>query len=744
MNWHLANPALLIGMAGIAIPVIIHLLNRRRTTVIDWGAMQFLDLGRRARRRFQLTELLLMAGRMLLLALVALAVTKPFWTPAPAVASATAASTASTGPRDVVLIVDGSASMGRRIDRTSPRELAIAWARSFVGQLAPGSSIAVLDTRDRVVPLVAPPSFDRVNVAAALASAAPPRGASDVPAALAAAFPLFDRAQNASRDVIILTDGQAFPWRPGEQKRWGLIRELHNDFARRKGGAPRIWDVDFAHDARLEGADGSVGPLELARGLAPPGGTIDVRTTVANNGPGSLVRTAELLVDGQPAAGAAQAIGPIPAGGKAPLKFTTAIAEPGSHLLTVRLVARDDPIPINDESARPIEVTKALPVLFVDGEPGREPLTGETDFLRAALAPTGDDTPQVRTKVVTATSFAADSLKEQKVVVLANVERLEPHQAAPIAAFLAQGGGVLIAPGDRTDVDYYNDQLFQAGAGWLPARLGDLRGDASRRAAVAHPAPASFLGSALGPFAVGKSPPLADADLFAYRVLAPVTRVQPATVLARLDTGDPWIVERPYRLGRVAMLAGPVDAEGGTLPVNPDFVPWAHELVYHLADPSAADRTFHAGEPISVELDSPPAGRVELDVRTPSGSIRHARIERAEGRTHARLDEAWEPGAYRFLVSGGPVYAFVPADPREADLAPLSASDQSKLAHGWPLVFESQPGRLPGRLLATAAGGPNPIWRGLILAALGGLCMEVWLTRRVARSREVNPGGPAA
>ena len=50
-------------------PVIIHLLNRRRDTVIDWGAMQFLDLGRRARRKIRLTELLLMLARMGLLAL---------------------------------------------------------------------------------------------------------------------------------------------------------------------------------------------------------------------------------------------------------------------------------------------------------------------------------------------------------------------------------------------------------------------------------------------------------------------------------------------------------------------------------------------------------------------------------------------------------------------------------------------------------------------------------------------------
>ena len=72
-----ANVAMLLGLLGVAIPVVIHLLTRRRVPTIDWGAMQFLELGRRARTRVRLAEWLLMAARMLLLALLALAAARP-------------------------------------------------------------------------------------------------------------------------------------------------------------------------------------------------------------------------------------------------------------------------------------------------------------------------------------------------------------------------------------------------------------------------------------------------------------------------------------------------------------------------------------------------------------------------------------------------------------------------------------------------------------------------------------------
>src|SRR5262245_32809671 len=152
MSWHLANPLMLLGLLGLAIPVIVHLLNRRRTEVIDWGAMQFLDIGRRARRRIQLTDLLLMAGRMLILGLVTLAAARPFATPR--AASGAADDPDSRRPRDLVLVLDGSATMDLRAGGTTPRERAVTWAREYLRQLPPGSAACVLLARDRVRALV--------------------------------------------------------------------------------------------------------------------------------------------------------------------------------------------------------------------------------------------------------------------------------------------------------------------------------------------------------------------------------------------------------------------------------------------------------------------------------------------------------------------------------------------------------------------------------------------------------------
>jgi von Willebrand factor type A domain/Aerotolerance regulator N-terminal len=735
MNLGVAQWAMLWGLAGVAIPVLIHLLNRRKATVVDWGAMQFLELGRRAQRKFQVTELLLMMGRMLVLGLVALALARPFWTPKQVAASARVESTGQR--RDVVLIIDGSDSMDRRADGTTPRTDAQKWLQSFLKRLEPGDSVGVLLARDRVSAVVDPPSFDRARVSAALSRIPPSHGSSDLPAALAEAFRILEKTRNPSREVVILSDGQRLAWRPGETERWALLRELHA----RLPVKPRIWSLTLNANAKPEGADGTVGPLELSRGLISPNLPITISTTIANAGPGPLTRTIELLVDGVVEPGSARTVGPLPTGSKTPVSFRATIASPGSHVVTVRLAPGEDPLAANDRSDKPVDVIPALGVLLVNGEPSAEPFGGETDFLRAALAPTGDDTPQVKASVIkNDNDFNAESLDGQKVVILANVDRLESGQSAAIAEFLGRGGGVLVAVGDRTDVEFANSTLYQDGRGWLPARLGDAKGDFPGRKVVAHPAVRSFNGPALIPFGQTDDAPLREADLFSYRVLEPATRAPAASVAARLDTGDPWIVERPFGDGRVMLLAGPLDAEGGTLPVNPDFVPWIHELVFHLADSLRKTHVTSPGEPIVFDLDPAPAKSLErVSVETPSGSTVSASIERTSTTARVHFAEANEPGIYRFDLPDpiGSMYVAVAGDGRELDAEPLAAAEMTRLAAGWPLVFESDPARLTRGLFSSGRQGPTEFWRYLVLAALGGLCVEVWMTRRLAKSRGI-------
>ena len=740
MTAFMAAPWMLWGLLGAGIPVAIHLMTRRRAETIDWGAMQFLDLGRRAHRRFRLAELLLMAGRMLLLALVVLAVARPSWQPGRSAEAVAQTLGGGREPRDTVVILDGSESMGLRLEGSSPRDMALAWSRSFAERMRPSDSIAVLMAKDRVRNLTDGLSYDRAKIVERLHDTPSARGSSDLPSAIAEAFLVLESGRNAVTEIVILTDGQRLPWRPGEPRRWDLLRGLRDGL---KGRAPRIATVFFGDGAKAEGADAAVSPIALTRGVYAPDATIAMNAVVTNAGPGSASRRVELLVDGVGVPGADQAVGPIPPGGKAPLIFVARIASPGSHRVGIRLSGGDDPLAANDLAERTVEIAEALPVLLVDGEPGAETFASESVFVRAALAPAGDEAPAILARVVPVENMDAHAVEGQRVLVLLNVERLDPSQVSAVARFLETGGGVLIAPGDRVDEIFYNMLFFADGRGILPSRMGERKGNPDRRDEAAHLAPRSFVGPALGPFDEGESPPLANASIFYYHMLIPATGDPAATVLAHLDTGDPWAVERPYREGRVILLAGPLDAEGGTLPVNPDFVPMVHEIIYRLADSETNRRPNLPGEPIVVDLAEPPMpGNTTASVTRPDGSTADEAIVREGDKARVRIASTNEPGIYEVDLpgpSGGTAYASVAADAHEADPDRLAPAEAEALAEGWPMTFAQDPRALDLRLATATGGGPRPLWRGLVLAALGGLCLEVFLTRSMVKARGQAP-----
>ncbi|MFO0959750.1 MAG: hypothetical protein U0800_20320 [Isosphaeraceae bacterium] len=334
---------------------------------------------------------------------------------------------------------------------------------------------------------------------------------------------------------------------------------------------------------------------------------------------------------------------------------------------------------------------------------------------------------------VRAEAFAPGQLRDVRVLVLANVARLDAQQSSAVGAFASRGGGVLFVPGARCDIESYNGTATRPGQGWMPAALGPWQGDLRRRQDVARPSPPTFAGGLLAPFADGDAPPLADARLFAFLKLEPGSS---ASVPGRLDSGDPWIVERPYGKGRVAIVAGPLDAGGGTLPVNPDFVPLVNELIGRLGD-AGSRRVVGAGEPIAVALPSmPPEGLKEIPVTRPDGSEAAAEIARGDGRAEARFADTAEPGIYRFDPPSGAIHVAVTADVREADPSPLEPAEAAKLAEGWPFTIREQADADPSNFWGGEAGASRrELWRWLVLGALAGLCMEVVLTRRLSRQR---------
>src|SRR5436190_2980939 len=100
------NPFLLFGSLALAIPVLIHLVRREKSEIVPFSSLMFLlKVPKRAIRQQKIKNLLLMALRLLILALLVGAFARPYMTQ-PSKPSAAGASN-----RGIVMMLDNSYSM---------------------------------------------------------------------------------------------------------------------------------------------------------------------------------------------------------------------------------------------------------------------------------------------------------------------------------------------------------------------------------------------------------------------------------------------------------------------------------------------------------------------------------------------------------------------------------------------------------------------------------------------------------
>jgi hypothetical protein len=779
------NPWMLAGLAAVLIPPIIHLLNRRRYEVVDWGAMQFLQVSEVTRRRLFIEELLLMLLRMGLIAVLVLALAGPFLT------SSMIARLGPRANRDVVLVFDGSYSMGSTGKEGVPQEKAKEWAKAFVADLAPGDTVAILQAKEQGVPVLAEPSQDLDRVKQAIDRLPSPGGGCDWRPSLQAATAILARSQRAEREIILLSDGQRYGWADRDsQFRWSLLAsELGLDRPEPPAGQirPRFWVVNTAADRNADPPNWSLTPLESNRPIVPVEREVVFRTAMDLHGQKAYTppHRVRLEIDGQFARDLAVSRQAAIQNGRVPFSFTHRFATPGSHLVSVILepdppseerpakyTAKDE-VPGDNRQDFAIEVVPALPVLLVDGDSAPAPKRRGSDFLRDALAPALDRTPVVQVRIVPITEFdpallaAPEAGKDSagagrpRVLMLRNVARLTGPQQEAIGQFLADGGGVLVTLGDRVEADFYNVQLYRGGKGWLPAHLDGMEGDVSKPVSAVHPAPGGSDHPALRLFVEKASdgqgparfPQLGKASFPRWWKLSTPERNAAGVQVASLRSATaeyPFLVEwiDPNRAGRVLLCAVPLDASWGATLINqPAFVPLAHELVYYLAGARAAEFNLEPGQPLRYRLDS--VGAIEqFTLQTPLGETKPlttnpgdsraflAAIDRQPQGSILRIERTRETGVYRLNTgeSGIVYYVVQPRRAEESDLTPCSEEDRTKVAALLPgLKYQNDREELAGEWISDSHR--QEMWWWLLLGLITLLCSEVWMTRRIVRNR---------
>ncbi len=717
------------GAVSILVPILIHLLSRQRRRPIKWAAMRFLlEALRKHRRRLQLQQLLLLAVRCLILALLGAALARPFLEAAGMLGGA--------GSRVVYLVIDNGLASGARTVRFGEGRTAldesIDVAVSLVERLGPGDSVGVITAARPATGLVVPPSSDHRAIIELLRSLEP----AEAPTDLQAAFPVLRAAldelgSRGDRAVVYLLS----EFRSGSARLETALPSMSDSMSAPAAGAPRLL---FAPAAQNVLPNTQVVSIEPLRGLVLAEGgdsTGQISVGLARSG-GELSRgvtRVRLVGDGlPPIEPRVVQWAPGQAGAKVDFVVNLAGSFSGDRSarsdggISLTAVIDDDALAADNARHTVLLSRSRVRALLV----GRRSFGVEADLdrLRAgqwlgrALQPS-DRSP---IDVVDVDPAALDTVDVRgvDVTIVTRPDLLNEQGWSVLGSFVRTGGLLLVTPPGEANVHAWTEQFTEAMN--LPWRIDLEVTEPDAPLLLATEQPASELLRLISGDLTELSRPV-----IVTRLLAVDRALTHAETVLSLADGSPLVIAGSPLRADAAQDAPPRPGAGlviyiavspilawTNLPAQPLMVPLMHELIKQGIGLIKTAQRYAVGEQPALGFGSVAA--VLVDPRGKNLSVN------AEGRPNVPLARA---GLYGVFDHGrqriGSVAVNIdPAAGRTDPQDQTVVSEWLGSSGNWE-VFTADD---PAAALRTADSGA-PLAGILLVAVLGLIVLETALAR---------------
>jgi hypothetical protein len=626
MGLSFITPMLLGGAALVAVPLVLHLVMRRKPVPHDFPALRFLrERAVANRRRLQLSHILLLLLRMAALVLLALALARPVLRGAGWLAD-------GEGPVAAALVIDTAPRMALREANETRLERAAKLARVLLDKLPQGSRVAVLDT-------VGAPAAFAPSLAAAAARIdrlAPAAAGASLPATIAEARRLLAGAELARKELYVFTDCSHGAWdnaAPQPEPGAGDPPMLFIDVSAER---PR----NFAIDA-----------LDLSGERISAGTSLAVTVSAARVGPDTS-RAVAVEVLGRDGKYVRRAIKPVDwkEAGPVSVDFEVAGLEPGTRQGRVVIEGPDD-LEADNVRSFTVEVGAAAKVIVAAAKPAAR----TAGLLVQAIAPTAlakAGKARFEPEVIDLESLGTVSWDAAQAIVLLDPPPLPPQTWEALDRWVAGGRGLVVWLGPRAgSADRFNTDASRRVLGGDLVRVWrSPEGNYLAPAALDHPIMAAYR-------RVGDAVPWQDFPVARHWEFQPAEAAgDAAAAVAAYRNGLPAVLDRRLGGGNVVVVTTPVSQTAS----DPDawntlatgFEPWpfvilANETLLHAVDTSD-DRNILAGSPAVLHVDrrDVPAAIVS----TPTGDDFPAAVDQKRGTITVTATQV--PGNYTVRAGG--------------------------------------------------------------------------------------------
>ena len=665
------NSAILFGLAAVGLPILIHVLSRRKPKRVYFSSLRFLKLLQRQQiKRLKLRQLLLLILRSLILLFVILAFARP------TLKGSYTSLIGSEARTSMAIILDNSFSMEGETDEGRLLEVAKRKALQILGLLREG------DEAFLILPSATPssPAYDLQRLKDRIEEVDISFKSFSPLKTLKEAERVLSRRKNFNREIYLISDFQRINFNGKDTLRADakifllpVYPELKKNF-----GIERV---------------------QIADQIIEPERPIEIEAVVKNYG---VEPVKDLLVqvylEGERVGQSC-----VNLRGRSSKKVIFKVLPEETGGLTGWVEIERDPIPADNRRYFYLFIPRRIKTL----------LAGGNKYIKLALNPTRRKESFV--KLDSYQSLRDVRLTDYDVIILSNVPDLPPDQVQAIKEFLAAGKGLILFPGTELDLKKYNNRfLSEVGLPLYTETLGRI---GSRDSHLSfgwidydHPLFHGLFEERRGSI---------DSPHF-YFVLN--SQRDKGESIINYSNGSPFLQEIRVGDGKVLFFTCAVDLDWSDLPYKAIFAPLMDRCVRYLA--SGRDN-FRSGKFIGEELTCVTKGGGDFLVERPDGGQIKVRPEIAGDSVILRYNHTDIPGFYRFLVDKRPVAVFpVNPNPEESNLERIDLKKAAELLNAQVIPPKAD---IRNVVLKTRHG--RELWRLFLILALSLILVEMLIAR---------------
>jgi hypothetical protein len=680
MPFFLYNWYLLFGIAA-AFPVMLHLLHRRRPQPVPFSTLRFLqDAIAKTRRSRHLTNLMTLLMRVLILLLLALAFSQP---------QVRFARFIPDGPRNVILVLDGSVSMHFQDGEESCFDVARKWALELIGSLSEGDMVAVwvpgLPEPRVVFPLIS----DHDAVRRALSDVAPGFGEAHLVEALSdllGRLPEGDTVKGT--EVHVFSDFQSSAWDDVAME--SVVSQL----------SERDMPLFLNHVQPAVAANAGISKASFYPPAILGDGEFQARVTVRSSPEFSGGNTLRLMVQSEEQNRRSFDLLP---------DQETRIGLPGQArgsdpYVMGQLELDADGFQYDNTYRFCLPRLPGIPVLLVDGSARGSEGQRDTFFLRHAIQPRGKSTTLFLPKEMDWPTFVAGDLQPFSVIYVCNPPSLGQAAIQKMESFARSGGAVVLMPGQNHALEPGITQI--APLKFLRVRKEVLPQEQSL-AIVSSERPSSLEKRLLSLM------PAPSGIVVRQRLVIEGIPADGATAF-HYAAGGAVAVQVPYGQGSFWVTSVGGNRDWSEWPLTPFFVLFHQELIKSSARRSLTQLTGSVGSPLAFEW-SEDATELDFRVRDPGGTERVVHVSRPDAGKPVIIGGFTTPGFFRIIRGDRERVVAVNIPESETSLRYLSTDDLALSARG-ASVYQARSWHEHQQVLTNLRHG-KPLWPFLLFLA---------------------------